>query len=251
MGKKVQKQDRKNKLQNLFSELSDFLPESTLSFIKSQVLMAQRSKQGLRWCLHDKMLALSIFYHSKRAYKILQRFFKLPSRKTLQRMLQKSNVCPGFNDSISKALRMKIDTFPEIDKTCALIFDEISLKSALTYDRSTDSIEGFENFGTLGQTKYVANHALAFMVRGLHSKWKQPVGYFLSAGPVSSTILSLLTRQCLEKLSSVGLVVKALICDQGSNNRSFLEKEFGISTNKPFFCTMKKEYMSYTTLLIF
>ena len=35
----------------------------------------------------------------------------------------------------------------------------------------------------------MATHALAFMVRGLATKWKQPVGYFLSAGPVTGKTL--------------------------------------------------------------
>ena len=48
---------------------------------------------------------------------------------------------------------------------CAVTFDEISLKSALAYNSQRDVIEGFENFGDLGQSKYMATHALVFMVQ--------------------------------------------------------------------------------------
>ena len=64
------------------------------------------------------------------------------------------------------------------------------------YNEGTDSVEGFEDFGDIGQTRYIANHAIAFMVRGLASKWKQPVRYFLSCGPIKATILRSLTKQC-------------------------------------------------------
>lgn len=67
---------------------------------------------------------------------------------------------------------------------CALVFDEMSLNSALVYNSQLDIVEGFENFGDTGRCKYMATHALALIVRGLLSKWKQPVGYYLSSGPV-------------------------------------------------------------------
>ena len=54
--------------------------------------------------------------------------------------------------------------------------------------------EGFEHFGFIGQTRYIANDAVAFVVRGLACKWKQPTGYFLSLGPIKSTILQSMTR---------------------------------------------------------
>ena len=47
------------------------------------------------------MLAMSVFFHSKKAYKILSRFFFLPSERTLQSDLQKMNMKPGFIDSLT------------------------------------------------------------------------------------------------------------------------------------------------------
>ena len=67
----------------------------------------------------------------------------------------------------------------EKDKQCALIFDEMSLKCGLTYDSAMDCIEGFEDYGGIRKTQYIADHALVFMTRGLKNKWKQPVCYFL------------------------------------------------------------------------
>ena len=117
---------------------------------------------------------------------------------------------------------------------CAVTFDEISLKSALAYNSQRDVIEGFENFGDLGQSKYMATHALVFMVQGLSLKWKQAVGYFLSSGPITGKMLQSLTRSCIDKLTKIGLSVKVLICDQGSNNHQFIESLEKVICDKPF-----------------
>ena len=128
---------------------------------------------------------------------------------------------PGFNESVLKALTVKAKAMDDRDCNVALVFDEMTIKQGLVYNAGTDTIEGFEDFGDIGQTRYIANHAIAFMVRGLASKWKQPIGYLLSSGPIKSTVLQSLIRSCLSKLDETGLKVAALVCDQGSNNRSF------------------------------
>ena len=120
------------------------------------------------------------------------------------------------------ALKLKVASMPLHARQCALTFDEMSLKSALVYNYQLDTIEGFDNFGDIGRNN-MATHALAFMVRGLSSKWKQPVGYFLSSGPVTGKMLQSLTRACIGKLTKIGLSVNVLIYDQGSNNRQFLD----------------------------
>ena len=129
---------------------------------------------------------------------------------------------------------MKVASMPQHARQCAITFDEMSLKSALQYNAQRDTIEGFENFGDCGKSKYMATHALVFMVRGLSAKWKQPVGYFLSSGPVTGAMLQTLTRSCIDKLTKIGLNVKVLICDQGSNNRQFLESIEKVTCDRPF-----------------
>ena len=154
--------------------------------------------------MKDKMLALSVFFHSKKAYKILSHIFILPSECTLIRDLRKMNMKPGFNESVLKALTVKAKAMDDRDCNVALVFDEMTIKHGLVYNAGTDTIEGFEDFGDIGQTRYVANHAIAFMVRGLASKWKQPIGYFLSSGPIKSTVLQSLIRSYLSKLDETG-----------------------------------------------
>ena len=88
---------------------------------------------------------------------------------------------PGFVENVFVALGQKVHVFGDTDRFVSLVFDEMSIKDGLVYNEMKDQIDGFEDFGHLGRTKYIANHATVFMVQGLASKWKQPIGYFLSA----------------------------------------------------------------------
>ena len=124
------------------------------------------------------MLALSIFYHSRKAYKMLNRILALPSESTLKIMLSKSNIRPGFHDNIFEELEKRVASFDDQDKQCALVLDEMAIKSGLSYDATCDGVEGTEDHGHLGQTKYMANHALAVIVRGLSQKWKHALDTF-------------------------------------------------------------------------
>ena len=120
------------------------------------------------------------------------------------------------------------------------------LKTALVYNHGLDEIEGFEDLHEIGSSHFIADHALVFMVRGLFSKWKQPVGYFLTAGTVKPEILQQLTKTCIDKLVEIGLHTQVLICDQGSNNRSFLQKLEMVSIEKPFMMhNNKKVFVMY------
>ena len=117
---------------------------------------------------------------------------------------------------------VKVQSMSEQDTPCAVVFDEMFLQCRLTYNARIDSIEGFDNLGNLGTSKYIANQAVAFIVRGLASKWKQPIGYFLTSGTVSPNALKSLLLSAVHRLTSVGLNVISVICDQGANNRSIL-----------------------------
>ena len=192
------------------------------------------------------MLALSIFYHSRKAYKMLNRIVALPSESTLKLMLSKSNIRPGFHDNIFEALEKRVATFDDQDKQCAIVLDEMAIKSGLSYDATCDGVEGTEDYGHLGQTKYMANHALAIIVRGLSQKWKQCIGHFLSSGTISGDKLKDITFNAIQKLSDIGLNVHVLVCDQGANNRNFLSTILDNSVDKPYFeCSDRKIFVIY------
>ena len=145
--------------------IKTFLPCQTFSFIESQDTKSKlKSKSAYRWKTEDKLLALSIFFHSRKAYQVLSKLFILPSKSTLLHELRKMNIKPGFSASVLEALKMKAKNTHPRDCNVVLAFDEMSIKEGLVYNPGSNNVEGFEDFGSIGQTRYIANHSTAFMV---------------------------------------------------------------------------------------
>jgi hypothetical protein len=122
----------------------------------------------------------------------------------------------------------------EIDRYCCLLFDEMSIRENVRFNQKFDCIDGFEDLGSQGRTCNIANHALLFMVRGLHRKWKQPVAYYLSCGSTKAEMLVQLLREVLGACHNVGLHVVATVCGLGTNNVKAL-KLAGSTVREPFF----------------
>lgn len=132
-------------------------------------------KSKSTWTPENKALALAIYKRGPRCYRILSKILKLPSKSTLQKVLQNVPFHTGINKILLDKLSECIKKKKRISRICTLSFDEIALTADLTYDSITDAIIGFEDLGSLGRTKLMAKSAL---VQGLHEKWKQPVAFY-------------------------------------------------------------------------
>ena len=151
-------------------------------------------------------------------------------------------IYPGFNPHTLEALKKKVGGMMEEQRLCAITLDEMAIKEGVTYNPQLDHVEGYEDFGSLGRSRFIANHALVIMVRGLKLKWKQTLGYFLSSGPVKATMQKDLLLQAIEKVEEVGLKPKIVIADQGSNNRSMFETHLGVTVTAPYFHINESKY---------
>ncbi|KAK7497615.1 hypothetical protein BaRGS_00011255 [Batillaria attramentaria] len=220
--------------EQVLNDLSHFLPQASCEFIASQLREIEKKKRGRRWSDKDKAIALSLFHASPKAYRILKAIFVLPSVSLLRKTIQKVQVHPGYNDRIFNALQMKISALPESSKLCSVVVDEMTIKEHVSYNEEKDQVEGLEDFGD-ERTQHVANHATVFILRGLIHNWKQPVGYFLTSGPIDSHKLHSLLLKCIDKAEEAGLKVKLVVADQGSNNRKMFDKCCKITETKPFF----------------
>ena len=219
----------------MVSELKHFLPPACAEFIATQLSCVQRKKKGVRWGENDKATALSLFHSSPKAYRLLKGIFVLPSVSTLRRCMRQVSVYPGFNENILQALKLQVSSMPSTSSLCAIVFDEMSIKESVNYNKERDEVEGLEDFGSGGKSQYIANHATVFLVRGLIAKWKQPLGYFLSSGPIESNMLHSLMLECIDKAEQIGLKVKVVLGDQGSNNRKLFNKCCNVTESEPFF----------------
>ena len=57
-------------------------------------------------------------------------------------------------------------------------------------------MEGLEYFGDVGKSKYLANHSVMFMLRGLACKWKKAIGYFVTSSTKSPDLLNNIHLKC-------------------------------------------------------
>jgi len=92
------------------------------------------------------------------------------------------------------------------------------IRENVWFNHKFDCIEGFVNLGSQGRIWNIANHALLFMVHGLHRKWKQPVAYYLSHGSTKAEMLVQFLKEVPDACQNVGLHVVATVCDMGTNN---------------------------------
>ena len=128
--------------------------------------MSGRKGHGMRWSMADKATALSLYHASPKSYRLLRKLFLLPAKSTLSRVLRSIDIYPGFNSQLLKAFTDKVGSMSSADKHCSIVFDEMALRSNLTYDSHRDSVEGLEDLGPmLGQTRYVGTSAIVFMAR--------------------------------------------------------------------------------------
>ena len=132
--------------------------------------------------------------------------------------MQKICIYPGFNDRIMQALEQKVLSMSSECKLCMIAMDEMPIKESLIYNVERDQVEGYEDLTAWVGPSTSPIMPIVFLVRGLRTKWKQPVGYFLSSGPLSGDIMKTLLLECIQKLSAIGLSVKLVVGDQGSNN---------------------------------
>ncbi|GFO09646.1 transposable element p transposase [Plakobranchus ocellatus] len=79
------------------------------------------------------------------------------------------------------------------------------------------------------------------MARGLTANWKQLFGFLFSSGTVKDVLVKQLILSAITELQQIGLCVKAVICDQGSNNMA-VTKFLGVSSATPYFMHNGTQY---------
>jgi hypothetical protein len=92
-----------------------------------------------------KKFWLSIVKRSPRSYAFLRSLFPLPSRRTLQSLLNNVQFRTGINAHVFSVLKDNVQTMSDKDHLCCLMFDEMSFREHLRFNQKIDCIEGFED----------------------------------------------------------------------------------------------------------
>ena len=229
-------------IDSIVKAASKFLNTDCLSWLEMQLRMAKRSPRGRRYSNYAKQFALNLYSHGPKAYRFLSSIYALPSKSTLSVWLQSMQVQPGISNDLMRATSIRAECFQPRDRVCALMIDEMSIKSLLSYDKQFDVVYGFQDCGeSFKRENLVATSAVVFMVCELSLSWKQPVGYVLTKSACKGDVLMKLLYQFLDSLHAIGLIVKVLISDQGSNFQS-LTSLLGITVETPYFIYNDRKY---------
>lgn len=81
----------------------------------------------------------------------------------------------------------------------------MSIKRFISYNSQNDVFSGFEDYGSMIDSKNIlqCNQALVIMIKGVKHSWKQVVGYFFSNGPISVVKLKTIIISTIKKLNQL------------------------------------------------
>ncbi|XP_045535436.1 uncharacterized protein LOC106716651 [Papilio machaon] len=201
-------------LSQAFLKQIEKFPEPIKIFSKLQ-LKAKYKPRGRRYTMEEKILALTMYKQSAKAYNLLNKMFVLPSKRSLQKLLSHIPLEPGINEHIFAHLKKAVRRLPLEKRLCTLIFDEVALDVGLHFNNGR--IIGFEDLG-FKSSKLIADHALVFMVKSIKGKFKQPVCFTFTKSCTKKDDLKHLIKLLIRKIHDSGLKVVATVCDQSQTN---------------------------------
>lgn len=194
----------------LLHYLSSKCTKQLLELIKIQLTNCGRPGTGRRYTDEQKSLCLAMYKQGPRSYRFKSKWCILPTKRTLGRysadLIFKSGVDPKMFESIKNVVK----DWPQKQKLCAVTFDEIALKEHLAYSQAQDKIEGFVEMNRRMKEPLFATHSLTFMVRGLASNYKQPVGHFYTKG-IKAFELVELVQLMVGEVSTTGKIVLQML----------------------------------------
>ena len=208
-----------------------------------------RASHGKRYTNNLKTIALGIKYQSTKAYKYLRHIFHLPSVSTLDQLVSNFvKLEPGLSEPIFAALKKKVANMTLVEKNVILCFDEMAIKTFLSYKANTDEVEGFQDHGEYSSeyTQEYGSQALVIEAHGCYKNWKQPLGYLITNGQCPADVLLEFSLQAVDRLHEIGLNVRIIVSDLGTSNQSLFKTRLNIDHDNTFFIQNgKKIYVMY------
>ena len=115
--------------------------------------------------------------------------------------------------------------------------DAMHLKSCVQYVDTLKRFIGYEDFGdgTAVEDGDMAREALTFLVVGIKKAWRAPIGYFLTAKPLSAEQQMPLLKEGIVRLADVGVRVRCVIFDGTNANQATAELLGAVLPDSPFF----------------
>ncbi|KAK9680918.1 Transposase protein [Popillia japonica] len=105
------------------------------------------------------------------------------------------------------------------DKIFAMTISKLS-EPGLQNNKKYNYMEGFVDMGGKNRRGLYADHALVFLIKGIKSKWKQPICYTFCQRTTPTADLVALLKSLICNVRRCGLLVIATISDQGGTNQA-------------------------------
>lgn len=237
---KLQRQVRKLKIispkikRNQVSNMIDNLEINKNSKTFAKMLVKSKNVR-IQWDQEEKTVAQNIFYRSQSGYNFLREglLLNLPHKASLYRWSPVKNLQPGIENTALQFLKNKVNEMNINCREAVLVFDEIAIRRELHYNEVLDLIDGVEDLG-FQRNGAIGKQVCVFMVRGLIENWKSILNYFVTETNIKGASLNLLIHENLELCCKLGLNIRAIVCDQGSNNRNCFS-QLGVTVENPYF----------------
>ena len=209
-----------NEKELISKEFSDVLG-SNFGHIEVDLFKNEVKNRGLqsgsRYSNDIKEFAVSLHFYSPRAYKFVRKTLHLPHPATL-RSWAGNVVCePGFLSNAIKSFSTKLQLSGENE--CALIVDEMSIRTETKWDRKLSKFVGNVDYGNIkGENQEnMATNVLVVMAVGLKAHWKIPIAYFLT-NRTNSEIQAQIIKRSITLLYNESIIVKSVTFDGPTKN---------------------------------
>ncbi|XP_003477736.2 DNA transposase THAP9 isoform X2 [Cavia porcellus] len=172
-------------------------------------------RETAKYSTEMKQFACTLYLCSSKVYDYVRKILKLPHSSILRTWLSKCKPSPGFNSNIFSLLQERVESGDQRYQYCSLIIKSIPLKQKLQWDSSTQSLQGFMDFG-LGKLDAdetpLATETVVLMGVGIFGHWRMPLGYFF-VNRASGYLQAQLLRLTIGRLSDIGVTVLAVTSD--------------------------------------
>jgi hypothetical protein len=106
----------------LTKDVSTYLNAGGIQLLKGILGNTKRRPKCRRWNFEDKMLALSLLKCSPKSYSFLRLLLPLPSKRTLQSVINTVHFAAGINAHVFDALKHTLQKMSDRDRYCCLLF---------------------------------------------------------------------------------------------------------------------------------
>lgn len=108
------------------------------------------AKTAYRYSDTMKQFSLTLHFYSPKAYKFLRKHFPLPHPNRLKSWISQVNCQPGYLDEVFTFRYLKENkdnpSFADL-RECSLLFDSMSIRKQLIWDKSKQCFTGNVDFG--------------------------------------------------------------------------------------------------------